>query len=232
MYTEKDFIKAISQSYQKYIKFGARSTEKLKPIHNFVAQTLQNIWGNDFSLHYMGEISKEITVEGKYYPKNVDITVTKNDKPVMCLGIKFVTSNYKQNANNYFENMMGETANIQARKDLPYFQLIVLRYQTPYYAKTTQRTGTKEPSKIEIINEHDLQKYINLAYDTPQAHKPYSMGIFLIDLNETTYEVKPLSPTSLFERNFADLMEKNLSVSNLFTEIENYKKYYQTKPNN
>lgn len=229
MYILKNFIKAISQSYQKYIEFGARSTEKLKPIHNFVAQTLQNIWGNNFSVHYIGENSKEITVEGKYYPKDIDITVTKNDKPIICLGIKFVTSNYKQNANNYFENMMGETANIQARKDLPYFQLIVLRYQTPYYAKTTQRTGTKEPSRIEIINEHDLQKYINLAYDTPQAHKPYSMGILLIDLNETTYKVKPLPPSSLFEKDFAALLENKLSIENLFYEIENYKKFIKTK---
>lgn len=64
-------------------------------------------------------------VKGKYYDKDIDITVTKDNKPVMCIGIKFITSNYKQNTNNYFENMMGETANIQALKNLPYFQLIV-----------------------------------------------------------------------------------------------------------
>lgn len=43
---------------------------------------------------------------------------------------------------------------------------------------------------IEIINEHDLQKYINLAYDTPQAHKPYSIGILLIDLDEKMLMLK------------------------------------------
>ncbi len=229
MYIEKDFIKAISQSFKEYIEHGSRSTEKLKPIHNFVAQTLQKIFGETYEIHFLGDETKEMKVKGKYYDKDIDITVAKDNKPVICLGIKFVTSNYKQNANNYFENMMGETANIQALKDLPYFQLIVLRHQTPYYSKTTQRTGTKEPTKIEIINEHDLQKYINLAYDTPQAHKPYAIGILLIDLDEKNAKVNSLKPQTLFEKDFAKLFESKLSVENLFAEIENYKKFLESK---
>lgn len=229
MYIEKNFIKAISESFKKYIEFGARSTQKLKPIHDFVAQTLQNIWGLEYEIHYLGDSTKEMKVKGKYYDKDVDVTVTKDSEPVMCLGIKFVTSNYKQNANNYFENMMGETANIQARNDLPYFQLIVLRHKTPYYDKTTQKSGTKTPSKIEIINEHDLQKYINLAYDAQQAHKPYSIGILLIDLDEITAKVTTLEPNTLFEKDFAALLESKLSVVNLFSDIGNYKKFINTK---
>lgn len=229
MYIEKNFIKAISESFKKYIEYGARSTEKLKPIHSFVAQTLQKIFGEGYELHFMGENSKEIKVEGKYYDKYIDITVTKDKKPVVCLGIKFVASNYKQNSNNYFEGMMGETANIQALKDLPYYQLIVLRHQTPYYSKTTQRTGVKEPSKIEVINEHNLQKYIKLAYDTDQAHKPYAIGIMLIDLDEKDANVTPLKANELFEGKFAELMESKLSVENLFAEIDNYRKFIEIK---
>ena len=45
MYNEKEFVRAISLSYKKYIEHGARSTEKLKPIQNLVAQPLQNIFG-------------------------------------------------------------------------------------------------------------------------------------------------------------------------------------------
>jgi hypothetical protein len=136
IYSEKDFIKAIELSFKAYKEKGARSTAKLKPIHKFVADTLQNIWGNSFEYHYIGgDNTKEMTVEGKYYPKDIDITVSENEKAIFCLGIKFVTSNYKQNANNYFENMMGETANIQAVGGLPYAQLIILRHETPYYQK-------------------------------------------------------------------------------------------------
>ena len=105
-YNEKDFLKAIANSFKAYKEKGARSTAKLKPIHKFVADTLAKIWGKDFVICYFGDDAKEQTVDGKYYPKDIDITVLDGDKPVFCLGIKFITSNYKQNANNYFENII------------------------------------------------------------------------------------------------------------------------------
>jgi len=183
-YNEKNFIKAVEQSFKMYKKYGARSTAKLKPIHKFVADTLTAIFGKAYTLHFIGEDNKEMTVEGKYYPKDIDITVSKNEKPVFCLGIKFVTSNYKQNANNYFENMMGETANIQATQ-LPYAQFIILRHETPYYKKNE----TEIPSKIEIINDKDISKYLKLMYDAPQAHRPNYLGIQLININEKTGKI-------------------------------------------
>jgi hypothetical protein len=106
IYSEKKILTAIENSFNAYKEKGARSTAKLKPIHKFVADTLAKIWGNDFEICYLGDDNKEKTVEGKYYPKDIDITVLDEEKPVFCLGIKFVTSNYKQNANNYFENIL------------------------------------------------------------------------------------------------------------------------------
>ncbi len=85
MYREEDFLKAISESFQKYIKYGPRSTEKLKPIHSFVAQTLQKIFGDIYEIHFIGDSTKEMKVKGKYYDKDIDITVTKDKKPVICL---------------------------------------------------------------------------------------------------------------------------------------------------
>jgi len=223
IYNENEFLRAISLSFRQYKKHGARSTEKLKPIHLYVANLLKSIWKGDFEIHYLGGDSRELTVEGKYYPKDIDICVTHNDTPVFCLGIKFVTSNYKQNANNYFENMMGETANIQARKDLPYAQLIVLRHKTPYYLKNE----TEKPNKIEIINEKDLSKYLKLIFDTPQAHRPQIIGIHLIDIDEKTQTAISVNLYEAFEKEFADLLENKLSLKKLFKEIENYKQFYK-----
>lgn len=121
---------------------------------------LRAIWGKKYSVCYMGASSKEAKVPGKYYPKDIDIAVIDNKTPVFCLGIKFITSNYKQNANNYFENMMGETANLQASQ-IPYAHIIIMRHQTPYYEKNNSET----PKKTEIINKKDITKY--LMYDTP-----------------------------------------------------------------
>ena len=225
IYNEKKFIKAIEKSFKAYKDKGARSTAKLKPIHKFVANILSVIWGEDFDIHYLSDETKELSVEGKYYPKDIDVTVTESDKPVFCLGIKFVTSNYKQNANNYFENMMGETANIQANGNLPYAQLLILRRQTPYYLKNE----TEIPSKIEIINDKDISKYLKLIFDTPQAHRPDYLGLQLIDINEKTGKVSLSKIDKEFSEETVKFLKNKLSLKTFFSEIETYTDYVKMK---
>ncbi len=99
----------------------------------------------------------------------------------------------------------------------------------PYYAKTTDKKGKKEPTKIETINKHDLQKYVNLVYDNPQAHRPYALGILLIDIDENTNNVTSLEPEQIYEKDFAKLIDNKLSIKNVFNEIENFKIYYTNK---
>ena len=224
-YKEQEFIKALEASFKAYKDFGARSTAKLKPIHKYFADLMSNIWGKVYSVHFMGEENKEMTIEGKYYPKDIDITVVKNGQPVFCLGIKFVTSNFKQNANNYFENMMGETANIQATGNLPYAQLLILRLETPYYPKNE----TEIPSKIEKINDKDIAKYLKLIFDSPQAHRPNYLGIQLIDINEKTGKVSLSFIDKSFSKDTVKFLKKKLSLLNFFNEIETYKNYMKIK---
>ena len=224
-YKEKDFINALEASFKAYKEFGARSTAKLKPIHKFLADTLSDIWGKNYTIHFLGEDTKEMTIEGKYYPKDIDITVANNGKPVFCLGIKFVTSNYKQNANNYFENMMGETANIQAVGDLPYAQLLILRSQTPYYAKNE----TEIPSKIEIISDKNISKYLKLIFDKPQAHRPDYLGIQLIDIDEKTGKVSFSNIDKSFSKDTVKFLKNKLSLKHFFNEIETYRDYLLIK---
>jgi hypothetical protein len=224
-YSEKELLQAVSQSFQSYKAHGARSTAKLKPLHHKIAQILSKIWGKDYETHYLGDDSKELKIEGKYYPKDVDISITCKQKPVFCLGIKFVTSNYKQNANNYFEGMMGETANIQAVKDLPYAQLIILRYETPYYLKNE----TNVPRKIEVVNKKDLSKYLKLMLDSRQAHRPDMLGILLINIDEQTGLAKATEMKKYFDSDFLKLFEDNLSLANFFNQIENYARYLKSE---
>lgn len=221
IYSEKEFVKAVEQSFKMYKLHGARSNAKLKPIHKFVADTLFTIFNHDFELHYLGDDNKELTVEGKYYPKDIDITVTKNGNPVFCVGIKFVTSNYKQNANNYFENMMGETANIQAKGNLPYAQLLILRRETPYYRKNE----TEKHSKIKKINDKDISKYLKLMFDTPQSHRPDYLGIQLIDIDEETGKITLSEIAKSFSKDTVKFLDNKLALKTFFAEIEIYKDY-------
>lgn len=222
LYDEKQFLEAVESSFKAYKEKGARSTAKLKPLHRFVAETLAAVFGKYHKLHFIGDETKEMTVEGKYYPKDIDITVSKNNNPIFCLGIKFVTSNYKQNANNYFENMMGETANIQAIQ-IPYAQMIILRHKTPYY----QKNETAIPSKIEIINDKDILKYLKLMYDNPQAHRPNYLSIQLIDINENTGKITLTNLDKAFSGETVKFLKTKLSLTNFFAEIEAYKDYLE-----
>lgn len=246
MYNEDDLIQAIAESFQKYKEFGARSTEKLKPLHKFFADRLQEIFGFAYELHFDSGKTQfktvtyttpkqqetktkqvpvtELTVEGQYYPKDIDMAVTYQGKPVFCLGLKFITSNFSQNANNYFENMMGETANIQ-RKNVPYAQVIIFRKQIPYYKKD----GSVQ--RWESVTEKDLTKYLRLMYDTHFPHQPKAIGLLFVDIDETTGGVQKMDLMDRFGKILTDLLESKLSMRNLFAEMEDYKKYLLTVEN-
>ena len=99
MFDNEKFLKAITESFRNYQKFGVRSNKKLLPLHKFVADTIKE-FANDYKFHYYEE-NGEFKISGKYYNKDVDIVLTKNNSPILGVGVKFITSNYKQNSNNY-----------------------------------------------------------------------------------------------------------------------------------
>ena len=101
-------------------------------------------WGDD----------KEGDIQGRYVDKKVDITVCSADTqtPLAGIAVKFVMQNYSQNSNNYFENMLGETANIRAN-NCPYFQIFIILDRLPYYKKDTKRI-----TKWETFTEHNAAK--------------------------------------------------------------------------
>lgn len=223
---QNKFIKAINASFMAYNKKGgARSNKKLIPIHKFLSETILGNLKNGYSIKSLGiGDGKEATINGKYYPKNLDVAVFKNDKIVATVSFKFVTSNYKQNANNYFEGLMGETANIR-RQNIGFAHFLVLRGHTPYYSKNKGNLRGKQKG-IEIISEKHLQKYIKLFNDMDFPHKPDLMGICLLDFNKN----KKAKFVNLDNFNFSietkQLLQKEFSLSKFlekFTHLVNLK---------
>lgn len=176
------FLGKIEESFHLYLRTSPRSNEKLKPIHSFIATTLKRLL-NDDGLQYFSLCPDcaggEKTVAGRYMDKNVDIAICRGDKVLGAIGFKFVMSNYKQNSNNYFENMLGETANLRCA-NIPYFQVLVLLKELPYYEK-----GGKI-SRIEHINMHNLDKYVKLSNDNIETffHTPTKTLIYIVSLPE------------------------------------------------
>ncbi|MDO8610190.1 MAG: hypothetical protein Q7R95_06570 [bacterium] len=194
---QKNFLQALTETFKAYNEFGARSNKKLIPIHSWISKTINEHLNGEFVVNSLGT-GGERTLAGKYYPKNLDITVLKEEKILSTVSFKFVTSNYKQNGNNYFENLLGETANIR-RVNVGFAHLLVLRARTPYYDKNSGNLRGAQ-TKIEIINEHDISKYIKLFIDQDFPHKPDVLGIVIIDVDENENCL------------FADLNKLGLSV--------------------
>ena len=98
------FICAVQKSYDAYRKHGARSNQKLRPLHQWVADEMKTALGKEYETQSLRiDNGSEETISGKYYDKTVDVSISKTGgAPLAIVSIKFITSNFKQNANNLF----------------------------------------------------------------------------------------------------------------------------------
>ncbi len=181
MLSNSQFLEVIKDSFKIYLTVGtSRSTAKLKPLHGSIARDLKEILGDGYTIQSQGYgDDREGSIDGRYYPKNVDITVCHKNTPIAGYAIKFVMRNYSQNSNNYFENMLGETANLRANS-VPYFQVFIIFDKVPYYKKGG------DFSRYDVITEHNLDKYLKLSIDDPEAflHTPDKTLVILVELKE------------------------------------------------
>lgn len=179
--TNREFLKVISNSFCRFLQKGtSASTDKLKPLHGAIARDLHSKLGPDYEIISQGYgVDKETRIQGRYMEKLVDITVTKEDKAVAGIAVKFVMQNYSQNSNNYFENMLGETANIRANK-CPYFQIFIILDRLPYYKKDPE----KPIQKWETFTEHNAEKYVVLSKDDVDLffHTPNKTLIYVVHI--------------------------------------------------
>lgn len=179
--TNQEFLNKVLLSFDSFIETGtSRSTAKLKPLHGAIAEDIHQKLGQDYLIKSQGYgDDKEAKIEGRYIEKWVDITVIKTsiNKPVAGIAVKFVMQNYSQNSNNYFENMLGETANIRTA-NCPYFQVFIVFDKLPYYKKN----GTI--SKWEDFTNHNVSKYCKLSEDNIDTffHTPNKTLIYIVHL--------------------------------------------------
>lgn len=181
----KSFLKAITHSFNTYLETGSRSNKKLKILHGAIAENLITMLGAEYKVKSLGVgDGKESRISGRYIDKAVDITILKKNKAIAGIAVKFVMQNYSQNSNNYFENMLGETANIKCNK-IPYFQIFIIPEKLPYYNKDGKIT------KWESFSEHNASKYCKLSEDDAEhsLHTPTKTLLYVIKLPEPTREI-------------------------------------------
>lgn len=219
----ENFLEAIGESFLMFLNTSARSNKKLEILHGAIAQDLFNRLSEEYSVHSlgMGE-GKESKMDGRYMQKTVDITILKNDVDIAGIAVKFVMNNYSQNSNNYFENMLGETANIRANNK-KYFQIVILPEKMPYYDKDGHI------KKWEKITTNNIDKYVKLSKDNEDLffHTPVKTLIFVVSmasLDETKIKNKDEYKKYYLKRGNSTMSLSN-SVSGLFGErviLNNY----------
>lgn len=192
-------------SFKEFIDRGtSRSTAKLKPLHGAIATDIAERLGGDYKVWSQGYADdREKKINGRYIDKWVDITIEniRTSTPVAGIGVKFVMQNYSQNSNNYFENMLGETANIRTAK-CPYFQIFIILDKLPYYK------NSGELSKWEEFTDHNMSKYGKLSAD--------NVDLFLHTPNKTLIYVVHIAPEVS-----ADISTKNEYMDFYRREIDN-----------
>lgn len=196
--TNEDFLCAIHNSFCDFIGSGtSRSTAKLKPLHGAIARDLSLRLGPGYTLHAQGfGNGKEAKISGRYIDKAVDITIARDLKPLAGISVKFIMQNYSQNSNNYFENMLGETANIRCN-NYPYFQIFITLDRIPYYKKGG------EFLKWETFTIHNAAKYVALSNDDSSIylHTPNKTLIFVIHIPDCTVQINHKSDYLSYYKN-------------------------------
>lgn len=199
-------LNAINESYINFLnpnsEYGERSNKKVLPLHSFIANILSEKLGKDFKIMALGfDNGKEKKVEGQYYNKNIDICISYKNIDISGMSIKFITGNYKQNSNNFFENLLGETANVK-RKNFKYANFMIIPQYLPYFTNSPIKL-----LKIEQIDENNLKKYLNLFNDNETClyHKPDMTFIKLIDTNTL----------NILKDNINKLIDKKIFKENL-----------------
>ncbi len=174
---DASFLSAITESFKKFLDCGtSRSTAKLKPLHGQIAKDLQEKLGSEYTILAQGfGNDREGSIRGRYVEKRVDITILKGNMPIAGLGVKFVMQNYSQNSINYFEGMLGETANIRCAA-CPYFQIFIIFDKLPYYKKNGDFT------RWESFTSHNAAKYLALSQDNIETflHTPNKTLIYVV----------------------------------------------------
>lgn len=180
-----DFLNILTNSFKKFLTTGSRSNEKLKILHGAIATDLQQRIGLEYGIQSLGYgDGREGVIDGRYIEKKADITITRGDANVAGIAVKFVMQNYSQNSNNYFENMLGETANIRSKR-IPYFQIFIIPDKMPYY----DNKGNLR--KWETFTLHNVRKYLLLSRDdiNVNAHTPTKTLLFVVHLPDLKTQI-------------------------------------------
>lgn len=155
---------------------ATRSSSLIEPIHSAIADQVELYGFTTKSLR-----NKEYNFVGPYGEKKVDIAIFKNKKLVGVIMFKGIRSEYNKNANNYFENMRGESQ-LFIDGNIPVYELILIPTKVKH-KKSNGELVFETPAENHRINYNN---YINSSYKPTKV----KVGIYYVEVNYNTYDVQ------------------------------------------
>lgn len=179
--TYDELLAIIKESFKKYYEHGERSNEKLKVLHGYIAcciysriHALDNSIAEGITIKSLP--GREDRVSGSFYDKNVDITIKYNHKVYGVVSVKFIMSNYKQNENNYFENLLGECINLKLSNPERHFWYVMFTFdKIPYFNKT---------HNVTRYDKFDSRKYDKLSSEQNANLLPDDISVSVVHINQ------------------------------------------------
>ena len=164
---------------------ATRSNKILHPLHSAIAE----IVAQHTSHKVMSLPEKEYRFESPLGSKDVDIAVVDpvTNELKAAIMFKAIRSEYNKNANNYYENMKGESS-LFIDNGIPVYQIIFIPTSVRHKKSNGERT-------FETPTERSYQNYCNFVNN----HTPYwnglKLGVFYFDVDydydyETFYSGK------------------------------------------
>lgn len=163
---------------------ATRSNKILFPLHSAIADIVSQ--HTDYDVMSLPE--KEFHFDSAIGSKNVDIAVVdKQGKLKAAIMFKAIRSEYNKNANNYYENMKGESS-LFLDNDIPVYQIIFIPTKVRHKKSNGERV-------LETPTEKSYSNYCNFSNFHNSYWNKLKLGVFYFDVDyendyETSYSSK------------------------------------------
>ena len=161
---EANMLQIIYKTYIKYLQHGSRSPKKVDYFHEAIKDLLVQFF---FPKEKGYDVRTEYCIDS-YNCSNqkfCDIVVLKNNTAYIVFPVKLIMTNYKQNRNNYMENLTGEITLIKwTNPTIHIIPINIIMNKVPYLK------NSKKIHKFENVSINDFKNYNelvqnNLCYD-------------------------------------------------------------------
>lgn len=159
----EEWKNVIIETTKLYMKHGARSSAKVNHFHGFIQNKILELIHD--KPEYRVELEHQVAATNSSGSKRCDIVVLKNNIPYIVFPVKIISSSYKKNKNNSWENLTGELQHLRwADENLHIIPINIFMNKTPML-DTHKKIKTFETITFDDIKIYNTLMTKHITYD-------------------------------------------------------------------